>query len=83
MHRRRQHRCRRRFGGVCLETHTQFAHQFFGICQHIHQMRNWCPLIAANIAHAIFQQRLGNRQNPLTGKDVAVAFTQVFHLGLE
>ena len=52
MHRSRQHRGRRRFRGVCLETHPELRQQFLRIGKHVHQVRDGRSLVAADIAHA-------------------------------
>ena len=54
-----------------------------GIDQHVEQMRHRRALIAADIAHARLQQRLGDGEDALAAKVVAVAEPQRLHLGLE
>ena len=58
---------------------AHFIHQFLGIEQHIKQVRNRRALITANIGNARLQQSLGNGQNTLAVKDLAVAEPQRFH----
>lgn len=45
--------------------HVEFSQQVLSIGEHIHQVRDRSPLVAADITDATLQQRLGNRQNPL------------------
>ena len=73
MHRSRQHRGSRRLVRVGFKAHAQFAQKLFGISQHIHQMADWRALIAAHIAHAVFQQGLGDGQDAFAGKCIARA----------
>ena len=44
-----------------------------GIRQHVHQVRDRRALIAADVAHAGLQQRLGDRQDALAAKLRALA----------
>ena len=83
MHRGRQHGRRCRFVRIRLEPHAKLAQQVLGIGQHIHQVADRRALIAADIAHAIFQQGLGQRQNAFTGKGFPRPQTQVFDFCLE
>ena len=83
MHRSRQHRSRRRLIRIGLEPHAKFPQQVLRIGQHIHEVADRRALIAADIAHAVFQQGLGQRQNALTGKGFPRPQTQVFDFCLE
>ena len=73
MNRGREHRRRCGFIGVRFKSNPQFVQQILGIRQDVHQMGNRCALIAADIAHTIFQQRLGDRQNTFTRERIAIA----------
>ena len=71
------------FACVCLEPDTQFAQHILRVCQHIHQVADRRALIAANIAHTVFQQRLSQGQNAFARKHITVAFAQVLYLFFE
>ena len=73
MHRGRQHRRRRRLVGVGLEMHAEFVQNVLGIGQHVHQMADRRALIAADIADAVFQQRLGDGEDALAGEGLPLA----------
>jgi hypothetical protein len=73
---RAEHRGRRRFVGTSLYMHPKFVHVPFGLHQHVHQVRHRRPLVAAHIGHARLQQRLGDGQDALAMKGLAVAQAQ-------
>ena len=73
---RAQHGRGRSFVGTCLDMHTQFLHQGLGLHHHVQQMRHRCALVAAHIGDARLQQGLGDRQDALAMKRVAVAKPQ-------
>ena len=77
--RRRQHRRRRRFGRRTLEMHAEFVQRLLRVRQHVHQVRNRRPLVAADIRHPRFQQRLGDREDALAAKGFAGAEAQRLH----
>ena len=79
MHGCGQHRRRCRLICARLEPHAQFTQQTFGVGQHVHQVRNRRALIAPNVTHAVFQQRLGDRKDAFTGKGFPRAKPQMFH----
>ena len=55
---------------------TELAHHVLGIDQHVDQMRHRRALIAADIAHARLQQRLGDGDDAFAVKGLAVAEPQ-------
>ena len=63
--------------------HAEFRHVARRIGQHVHQMRYGRTLIAAHIADARLQQRLGDRQNSLAAEFISVSQPQVFHFPCE
>jgi hypothetical protein len=75
---RAEHRGRRRFVGTSLYMHAKFVHVPFGLHQHVHQVRHRRPLVAAHIGHARLQQALGDGQNALAMKGLALAQAQGF-----
>jgi hypothetical protein len=68
MHRSRQHRRGGGFVRVGLEPDAKLGHQILGIGQNVHQVADRRALIAADIAHAGFQQRLGDGKDALAGE---------------
>ncbi len=78
-----QHRRGRGLIGAGLEVHPEVADDVLGIDQHIEQMRDRRALIAADIAHARLQQRLGYREDALAVEGLAVAELERLHLFLE
>ena len=73
----RQHGGGGGFRGRGFEMDAELGHVGGGIGEHIHEMRNRRSLIAADIADAGLQQRLGDRQNALAAEFLAVAKFQV------
>ena len=62
---------------------AQFGQDVVGIGQHIHQMRNGCPLVARHIGHAGLQQGLGDRQYAFAVKLFAGTQLEFFDLRKE
>ena len=56
--------------------HAELGHHVLGVDQHVEQMRHRRALVAADIGDAGLQQRLGDRQNALAAKNLAVAELQ-------
>ena len=56
-----------------FEVHAELAENVLRIGQHVHQMRDRRALIAADIADAGLQQRLGDGQNAFAAENVPVA----------
>src|SRR5262249_166919 len=50
---------------------------------HVEQMRDRRALVAADVAHARLQQRLGDGQNSLAAEGVSRAELECLHFGLE
>ena len=65
--------------GAGFQMHAELGHHVLGIDQHVEQMRHRRALIAAHIGDAGLQQRLGDRQDALAAKDLAVAELQRLH----
>ena len=57
--------------------HPEFAENALGVRQHIHQVRNRRALVARHITDAALQQGLGDRQNALATKFLAIAKAEV------
>jgi GAF domain-containing protein len=64
-------------------VHAQLGHDVIGIHQHVEQVRHRRALVAAHIAHARLQQRLGDGENAFAAELGAVAQPQCLHFGLE
>ena len=62
---------------------AEIAENVLRIRQHVHQMRDRRALIAADIADAGLQQRLGDGQNPFAVEDIPVAQFEVLDLAGE
>jgi hypothetical protein len=75
---RAQHRRGRGLVGTRLHMHAEFVHVAPGLHQHVHQVRHRRALVAAHIGHARLQQRLGDGQDALAVKGLAVAQAQGF-----
>jgi hypothetical protein len=73
---RAEHRGRRRFVGTGLHVHAEFVHEALGLHQNVHQVRYRRPLVAAHIGHARLQQGLGDGQDALAVKGLAIAQAQ-------
>ena len=63
--------------------HPEIADDVLGVDQHVEQVRHRRALIAADIAHAGLQQRLGDREDALAAEGRAVAEPQCFDFLLE
>ena len=63
--RRCQHRRRSSLRGARLEIHAKLIENVPGIVQHVHEVRDWSPLVAADVGNAGLQQRLGHSKNRL------------------
>ncbi len=48
--------------------HAELRQDVLGIGEHIHQMRDGRPLVAADIGHPGLQQRLGDGENALAAE---------------
>ena len=83
MHACRQHCGGGGFGGVRLIAHAQISQQLFGVGQGIHQVADRRALITADIAHARFEQRLGDGEDALAGKLLTLTEFEVFDFALE
>ncbi len=78
-----QHGGRRRFVGAGLDVHAKLGEQVLGLDHDVEQVRYRRALVAADIAHAGLQQRLGDREDAFAAEHVAVAELQRFHFLLE
>ena len=63
--------------------HAEFAHDVFGVDQHVEQMRHRRALIAADIGDAGLQQRLGHGEDAFAAEGLAVAERERLHFLLE
>ena len=59
---------------------AEILQDVLGVGQNVHQVRNRRALIAPDIGDAGLQQRLGDRENPLAAKNLAVAEFQILDL---
>ena len=66
-----------------LEVHAQLGQDVLRVGQHVHQVRDRRALVAADIAHARLQQRLGDGEDALAAEFLARAEAQVLHLARE
>ena len=78
-----QHGCCRGFVGAGLQVDAEFAQQILGLQQDIEQVADRRALIAADIGHTRLQQRLGDREDALAAKLLAVAQPQTGDLFAE
>ncbi len=78
-----EHGRRGGFVGAGLHVHAEIGQQIFGIDHDVEQVRNRRALIAADIAHARLQQRLGDGEDALAAKGLAGAEPQRIHFFLE
>jgi hypothetical protein len=69
--------------GAGLQVHAQLGHDVTGIHQHVEQVRHRRALVAAHIAHARLQQRLGDGEDAFAAELGALAQPQCRHFGLE
>ena len=53
--------------------HAEIADDVLGVDQHVEQVRDRRALVAADIAHARLQQRLGDREDAFAVEGLAVA----------
>ena len=68
-----EHSRRRGLVGAGLDMHAEIGKQILGIHHDVEQMRHRRALVAAHIAHARLQQRLGDREDAFATKRLAVA----------
>ncbi len=68
-----EHGGRRGLVGAGLDMHAEIGEQVLGIHHHVEQVRYRRALVAADIAHARLQQRLGDREDAFAPKGFAVA----------
>ena len=66
-----------------LDVNTKTAHLILGFHEHIEKMANRCSLIAAHIRHTRLQQGLGDCDNALTLKHVAIRQFQALDFAFE
>ena len=59
--------------------HAELVQNVLRIGEHVHQMRDRRALIAADIADAAFEQRLGDRQDALAAEFLPRADLQLLH----
>ena len=59
--------------GAAFEVNAEIAQDVAGIGEHVHEMGNRRALIAADVRNPRLQQRLGDGQDALAVKDIAVA----------
>ncbi len=74
------HRGGRGLGRTCLEMDPELPHHVLGIDEHVDQVRHRRALIAADIAHARLQQRLGDGDDAFAVKGLAVAEPELLDL---
>ncbi len=67
--RRTEHGGGRGLVGAGLKMDAEAAHDVLGLDQHVEQMRDRCALVAADIAHAGLQQRLGDGEDAFAAED--------------
>ena len=67
-------------GRRSFEAHAQFAEDVLSVRQHVHQMADRRALIAGDIADAVLQKRLGDREDAFALEHLAVADAQLFDL---
>jgi hypothetical protein len=67
------------FRGAVLKVHAQLGQDVVGVGQHVHQVRDGCALVAGHVRDAGLQQRLGDGQDALAAKLVALAQAQLFN----
>ena len=63
--------------------HAELGQQVLGIDHDVEQMRDRRALVAAHIAHARLQQRLGDGEDAFAAKSLAGAEPQRIHFFLE
>ena len=69
--------------GAGLDMDAEIGQQILGIDHDVEQMRHRRALVAAHIAHARLQQRLGDRKDAFAAKRLAVAQAERIHFLLE
>ena len=77
VHGSRQHGRGGGLRGARLEPRAQVLEHVLGVRQHVHQVRDRRALIAAHVAHAGLQQCLGDGEDRLAVKFLALAETQL------
>ena len=75
-----QQRGRRGFVGAGLEMNAKLVQEVLQFDQHVDQMRDRRALVAADIGHARLQDGLGDREDALAAKDLALAQSKRPHL---
>ena len=78
-----QHRGGRGLVGAGLHVHAETLHFVLGLDQHVEQMPHRRALIAADIGDAGLQQRLGDGDDALAVKRIAVAELQLLDFAFE
>ena len=81
--RRRKRRRGGRLRSRRLEMHAKFVEHVLRVGEHVHQMGDRRPLIAADIGDAGLQQRLGDGENALAAEHFPGAELQVLDLASE
>src|SRR5262249_50634589 len=69
--------------GAGLDVHAELGEQVLGVDHHVEQVRDRRALVAADIAHARLQQRLGDREDAFAAEGRAVAELERFDFLLE
>ena len=64
-------------GELTADSDPSVSENVLGVGEHVHEMADRRALVAADIADAAFQQRLGDGENPLAGKLFAGAEPQL------
>jgi hypothetical protein len=58
---------------------AELVHDVPGVVQHVHDVRNGRPLVAANVGDARLQQRLGHGEDPFAVEGLARAELEQLH----
>ena len=69
--------------GATLEMNAEVSQNVPGIGKHVHQMGNRRALVAADVRYTGLKQRLGDGENALAMKDIAVAELKALDLFCE
>ena len=80
---RAEHGRRRRLVGAGLEMDAELGHHVLGVDEHVEEVRHRRALVAADVAHAGLQQRLGDREYALAAEHRALTEPQRFDFRLE
>ena len=83
LHRCRQHGGGRRLVRAGFQMNAKLGQDILGLHQHIEQMADRRALISAHIGYARLQKCLGDSQDPLAVKDVAIAQFQALDFLVE